>query len=116
MKKLLISILLVGLLTSCAGTTIVQTKVIEVPKIDPPLPDPIIVQNVSWHIYNSQELIQLATQQKDIILYTMTPNQVQTLGYNLSEIQRYVLQSKQVILFYRSQNAESNNLSNSPSK
>ena len=100
-------------LSACNGQVIEQTKVIEVPKLDATLPDPLVFNSMTWHVYNSSELQALSNQQKNLILFTLTPDQMTILGSNIAEMQRYINESKQAIIFYRQQNADSNSISSS---
>lgn len=96
-------------LTACGNTPISQTTIIDNPTIDPNLPTPPKLNNVNWKVQDGDDLKQSVAANPDEVLFTLTPEEDAKLNTNLTELQRYILQLKQTVLYYKHQNAPAQN-------
>ena len=92
------SLLLLGL-SACADMPTVQTTVIDTPTIDANLPRATDLSNVTWHVYDSGDL-KVVSDNKDVVLFTLTKEEYEKLNNNIIEMRRYILQLKQTVVFY----------------
>jgi len=102
MKKILILALITMFCSSCSEQTnqVVTTEVVEKEVIKPNLPEQIQISQVNFILSTKEDLI-LLTQQKNIVLYTLTPEQMTNLTQNIQEMYRYISQLKQTVIYYQ---------------
>lgn len=89
-------------LVACSATPIKETKVIELPRLNPNLPPEVTTQNIEWKVMTPTDL-----KKANVTLYTLTPEEFTKLSGNLTEMYRYILQIKETVKFYREQNTAS---------
>lgn len=90
-------------LTAC-NSPLQQTTTIDLPIVNPDLPEPPVLNAVDWKIYDADDLKQLSSSTPSVILFTLTPVQSTILSDNLVEMQRYILQLKQTVIYYQTLN------------
>lgn len=96
---------LLGFVSACDNTeTITQTKLIETPRLNPNLPPAVNLDKINWKVYDKEGLSKLTLAPGDVVLFTVTPDQAEKLGKNQVDIQRYILQLKETVIFYQNQN------------
>ena len=86
--------------TACSNTPINTTTEIQLPTVEPNLPQPPVLQNVNIKVYNADDLKQLIASNPNIVLFTMTPDQNEILGTNIIEMRRYILQIDKTVTYY----------------
>ena len=99
-KLILVSVLLSLAACSTAPT---QTTIIDTPHLNPNLPPQVELQSVQFKVYTATDLKRLSTQ-KNVVLFTLTPEQYAILGKNLVAVHGYILELKQTVIFYKNQN------------
>lgn len=94
-------------LVGCAGETkvITETKY-KVPQIFHPSPPPQVdALDVEWIVVNRdklKELVAEAEQKGDKLpLLALTPQGYQNLSLTIQELKRYILQQREIILYYK---------------
>lgn len=115
--RVLISALLLAMITGCSLfqqqplpepepiiKTITKIKPLEI--YQPPLPAKIRFEEVNFLVITAENLeekvAELEKMQKDsFVIFAMTPQTYENMSYNLQEIRRYILQQKEIILYYR---------------
>lgn len=105
MKK----ILALGLLTlSLAGCqTAQQATMPTLAAVPVPTPQPVTMRDVKWKVYNVRELEALIAQQKKagtdkaFVMMAVTPQGYQNMALNLTELERYIREQKEVIVFLK---------------
>lgn len=84
----------------------IVTKEVAAEIYQPPMPRAIELENVKWYVINSQNINEkIAEIEKQLggefVVFALTPQSYENMAYNLQEIRRYVLEQKQIILYYR---------------
>lgn len=115
--RVLISALLLAMITGCSLfqqqplpepepiiKTVTKIKPLEI--YQPPLPAKIRFEEVNFLVITAENLeekvAELEKMQKDsFVIFAMTPQTYENMSYNLQEIRRYILQQKEIILYYR---------------
>lgn len=115
--RVLISVLLLTMVTGCSLfpqqplpepepiiKTVTKIKPLEI--YQPPLPAKIRFEEVKFLVITAENLeekiAELEKMQKDsFVVFAMTPQTYENMAYNLQEIRRYLLQQKEIILYYR---------------
>jgi apolipoprotein N-acyltransferase len=115
--RVLISALLLAMITGCSLfqqqplpepepiiKTVTKIKPLEI--YQPPLPAKIRFEEVNFLVITAENLeekvAELEKMQKDsFVIFAMTPQTYENMSYNLQEIRRYLLQQKEIILYYR---------------
>lgn len=92
----------------------VVTKIETVPLriYQPPLPAEISLLDINWFVITSDNLEE---KKKDIekvldgqfVIFALTPDGYEKMAENLQELRRYLLQQKELILYYRESTSES---------
>jgi len=72
----------------------------------PPLPAEIKLENVKFLVVNKSNLEEKIQEIEklldgDFVAFILTPIGYEKMAYNLQEMQRYMLQQKEIILYYR---------------
>lgn len=72
--------------------------------VTPPTVQPLVMERFQWKVYNLEDLKKLVAQLeregvKDFVVVALTPEGYKALGNNMLEIQRYIQEQQQVILF-----------------
>ena len=115
----ILTVSLLVLMTGCAGLpswntapiipepvikTVTEYKTLEI--YQPPLPQAINLEDVQFFVITEKnkeeqiaELEQL--QSGSFVLFGLTPQGYENMAFNLQEIRRYILEQKEIILYYR---------------
>jgi len=106
--KSIYKIFTVGLILSLAACgsadVVTDTKTIDTPHLNYNLPPAVSVQPIQWKVYTATDLKKLSTD-KNVVLFTLTKQEYEKLGRNMAEVHRYILQLKDTVNVYRTQNA-----------
>ena len=84
----------------------VITEEVPIEIYQPPLPQQITLQDVSWFVItkdNWEESIEKVEKilGGEFVVFGMTPPDYENMAYNLQELRRYIRQQKEIILYYR---------------
>ena len=84
--------------------TVTEYKTLEI--YQPPLPKAIDLQDVEFFVINRNNLDEQIKKVEKIldggfVVFALIPQDYEAMAANLQEIKRYILQSKDVILYYR---------------
>lgn len=84
----------------------IVTKTIPLRIYQPPLPNEIRLENVKFFVITKDNLDEQISRVEsilgdDFVVFALTPQSYENMAYNLQEIRRYVLQQKEIILYYR---------------
>ena len=84
----------------------VITEEVKVDIYQPPLPNEIKMEDVSWFVItkeNWEESVQKVEKLLggDFVVMALTPKGYENMAYNLQEIRRFIRQQKEIILYYR---------------
>ena len=84
----------------------VVTTEIKLDIYQPPLPQEITMQDVTWFVItkdNMEEAIGRVEKLLDgeFVVIALTPLGYESMAYNLQEIRRFIRQQKEIILYYR---------------
>lgn len=94
-------------LAACGSTERVVTKTeFQVPQVFHPSPPPQVTPlDVDWIVVNREklkELVKEAEQKGDKLpLLALTPTGYQNLSLTIQELKRYILQQREIILYYK---------------
>jgi hypothetical protein len=82
------------------------TKPIEIEIFQPDLPDAIKLERPRWFVVNRDNLEEFLTELERIqgqspVFFAFTPQDYEKMAYNLQEVRRYILQQKEVIIYYQ---------------
>jgi hypothetical protein len=98
------------LTTACSTTTPreikIITKPVEIEIFQPELPDAIKLERPKWYVVNRKNLEEFLNELEKIqgdspVFFAFTPQDYEKMAYNLQEIRRYILQQKEVIIYYQ---------------
>ncbi len=102
--------MLILLTTACSTTTPreikIITKPVEIEIFQPELPDAIKLERPKWYVVNRKNLEEFLNELEKIqgdspVFFAFTPQDYEKMAYNLQEIRRYILQQKEVIIYYQ---------------
>jgi hypothetical protein len=97
-------------MTACATTTPREVKIItkpvEIEIFQPELPDTIELERPTWYVVTRKNLEEFLTELEKIqgespVFFAFTPQDYEKMAYNLQELRRYILQQKEVIIYYQ---------------
>tara|TARA_R110000822_G_scaffold262721_3_gene387075 strand:+ start:2281 stop:2721 length:441 start_codon:yes stop_codon:yes gene_type:complete len=82
------------------------TEQVKLDIFQPPLPQEIRMENVRWYVITEGNLEEkLAEIKQDLggefAIMAMTPQGYENMAINMQELRRYILQQKEIILYYR---------------
>ena len=109
-RKSLTLVLILLLTTACATTppreVKIITKPVEIQIFQPELPDAIELERPKWYVVTRKNLEEFLTERERIqgaspVFFAFTPQDYEKMAYNLQELRRYVLQQKEVIVYYQ---------------
>lgn len=111
------------LISACASTKPVETPapIVRTEIVTPyiqtqPRPRPVELANVTWRVVNQDNLEEFLTSIKlggsDFVFVAISVKDYEKLSLNTQELRRYILQQKELIVFYEQAIAENNSLSN----
>tara|TARA_R110001583_G_scaffold39956_1_gene127969 strand:- start:172 stop:453 length:282 start_codon:yes stop_codon:yes gene_type:complete len=75
--------------------------------ISPPDPKPLQLDNLIFEVVNKDNLEQFLTElkkyqnNKEYVFYAITPKTYEILALNMQEIKRYLIQQKEIIIYYK---------------
>lgn len=102
--------MLILLTTACSTTTPreikIITKPVEIEIFQPELPDAIKLERPKWYVVTRKNLDEFLKELERIqgnspVFFAFTPQDYEKMAYNLQEIRRYILQQKEVIIYYQ---------------
>lgn len=102
MKKLIIAC------AATLGLAACQTVETPMPVLAPvvvPKAQPVKTRDVKWKVYNAKSLEKLLADakangtEKTLSLVTLTPQGYQNVQYNMAELERYVREQKEIVVF-----------------
>tara|TARA_Y100000401_G_C8235541_1_gene180332 strand:- start:46 stop:441 length:396 start_codon:yes stop_codon:yes gene_type:complete len=85
----------------------VFSKPIETRIIAPSDPKPLLLDNLHFDVVNKDNLQEYLTQlqkeqnTEEYVFYAITPKTYELLALNMQEIKRFILQQKEIIIFYK---------------
>lgn len=85
----------------------VFSKPVETTIISPPDPKPLQLDNLIFEVVNKDNLEQFLTElkkyqnNKEYVFYAITPKTYEILALNMQEIKRYIIQQKEIIIYYK---------------
>ena len=84
----------------------IEIKTVEVrtPIQQPVMPRPIDMKEPKWYVVspkNMDEFLERIQKQSGGVFFAMTPVGYELMAYNLQEIKRFVKETKEVIVYYR---------------
>ena len=100
---------MIALMVGCATTpreVKIITKPVEIEIFQPDLPDAIELERPKWYVVNRENLEEFLTELERIqsaspVFFAFTPQDYEKMAYNLQELRRYILQAKEVIIYYQ---------------
>lgn len=84
----------------------VVTTEIKLDIYQPPLPQEITMQDVTWFVITKNNYEEAVARVEELIggefvVIALTPAGYESMAYNLQEIRRFIRQQKEIILYYR---------------
>ena len=97
------------LLTSCSGIDQLEifSKPVKTTIIAPADPKPLLLDGLHFDVVNKDNLeeflgeIKKQQDNEEYVFYAITPKTYELLALNMQEIKRFILQQKEIILFYK---------------
>ena len=82
------------------------TEQVKLDIFQPPLPQEIRMENVRWYVITEVNLEEKIAEIKqdlggEFAIMAMTPQGYENMAINMQELRRYILQQKEIILYYR---------------
>lgn len=84
--------------------SVIITKVVEPKVYHPPFPRPVSLETPYFYVVsekNFDEFVERIQKENDGVFFALTPGDYEILAHNLQELRRYILQSKEIIVYYR---------------
>ena len=112
------------LISACASTPeavqpapIVRTEIVTPYIQTQPRPRPVELANVTWRVVNQDNIDEFLNSMKlggggDFVFVAISVKDYEKLSINVQELRRYILQQKELIVFYEQAIAENNSLAN----
>lgn len=92
-------------LTGCASIPSTLVTVCEpIPRIDPPMPEPVILNAPEFYVVSSENVDSFNVRIKEDsngVFYAITPVGYTILAQNVQELRRYIRELQQVIVYYK---------------
>ena len=84
----------------------VITEEVKLDIYQPPLPQEITMQDVTWFIITKNNYEEVVGRVEELlgaefVVIALTPTGYESMAYNLQEIRRFIRQQKEIILYYR---------------
>jgi hypothetical protein len=84
----------------------VITEAVKVDIYQPPLPQEITMQDVTWFVITKENYKESVKKVEELtagefVVIALTPTGYESMAYNLQEIRRFIRQQKEIILYYR---------------
>ena len=101
-------------LSSCGITglkpepqVVVQTEYIERTIPTQPRPTPVEMPNVEWYVVNSDNLDEFLSRIEadagDVVFIALTPKGYENLALGIAELRRFILEQREIIVYYEQQ-------------
>lgn len=112
-------ILTVSVISGCASLfkkepipVEIRTVEVPIPITHPTLPRPIDLKDPRWYVVSNSNvdtfLEEIAKQNNgQVVFVAMTVSDYELMAYNMQEIRRYINQMKEVVVYYRTLDKES---------
>ena len=112
MLRNLSSLILLSSLIFISGCDTVKrldvfSKPVETKIIAPSDPKPLLLDNLHFDVVNKDNLQEYLTQlqkqqnTEEYVFYAISPKTYELLALNMQEIKRFILQQKEIIIFYK---------------
>ena len=114
MNKLLPFLLLITLTSGCSLFTPavkpvhVEKRVEAVEVLHPPLPDPLVWEEVKWKVLTVDQMREIVKKvdsgeinERNAVFFAVTPDGYEHLSINMAEIKRLIEGQKSVIMYYK---------------
>jgi hypothetical protein len=86
---------------------VVQTEYIEKTIPTQPRPAPVEMPNVEWYVVNSENLNEflgrIEADAGDVVFIAITPKGYENLALGIAELRRFILEQKEIIVYYEQQ-------------
>jgi len=82
----------------------IRTVEMKIPIQHPVMPRPIDMKDPNWYVVsekNIEEFMQRIQKETGGVFFAMTPGDYELMAYNLQEIKRFVKETREVIIYYR---------------
>tara|TARA_B100001094_G_C18135345_1_gene774741 strand:+ start:841 stop:1287 length:447 start_codon:yes stop_codon:yes gene_type:complete len=83
---------------------VIKTVEIKTPIKQPLMPSPVDMKEPHWYVVsdkNIEEFQKKIKKETGGVFFAMTPGDYELMAYNLQEIKRFVKETKEVIVYYR---------------
>lgn len=115
LKRLVLSSLILSALLLSSGCSYfkfknplktIEIKTVEVERVIPTQnrPKPMTMNNIYFYVVTEQNFEEFKQrfikENGDFLLYALSVRDYETLAINMAEIKRYILQQKQIIIYY----------------
>ena len=82
------------------------TEYVAVETYQPPMPQPVQLEDVEWFVITKENLDEKWAEIKklqggDVVVFGVTPQAYENMAGNLQEMRRFILQQKEIILYYK---------------
>jgi|TARA_R110000822_G_scaffold48453_2_gene127580 hypothetical protein len=82
------------------------TEEVRLEIFQPALPNALSLENVRWYVITENNMEEKVSEiETDLggkfTVFAMTPQGYENMAYNMQELRRYILQQKEIILYYR---------------
>jgi hypothetical protein len=87
----------------------IRTVEMKIPIQHPVMPRPIDMKDPNWYVVsekNMEEFMQRIQKETGGVFFAMTPGDYELMAYNLQEIKRFVKETREVIIYYRTVTAD----------
>ena len=115
--KITTLIILITLISGCStfggrksapNPVVIETAPIEIEIYHPPLPDPIKLERPGWYVVSDKNLDEFIAKLAKIqgvegtpTFFAFTPQGYEKMSANLQEMRRYILEQKEIIVYYK---------------
>lgn len=87
----------------------IRTVELKIPIQHPVMPRPIDMKEPHWYVVsqaNIEEFMERIQKETGGVFFAMTPGDYELMAYNLQEIKRFVKETREVIIYYRTVTAD----------
>lgn len=115
--KITTLIILITLISGCStfggrksapNPVVIETAPIEIEIYHPPLPDPIKLERPDWFVVSDKNIDEFIAKLAKIqgvegtpTFFAFTPQGYEKMSANLQEMRRYILEQKEIIVYYK---------------
>ena len=94
-----------SLLTPAPREVEIRTVELKIPIQHPPMPRPIDMKEPKWYVVSNKNLEEflerIENESGTMVFMAMSVPDYELMAYNLQEIKRYVKETKEVVVYYR---------------